>query len=63
MAAALEAGALGFSLSGSGPSVFAVVVEERASMAAEAIRGAFKGEGLPSQSWICGLDTRGVRLI
>ena len=62
-AAAFQAGALGFSLSGSGPSVFAVVEEGKASMAAEAMRSAFHEEGLPSQSWICGLDTRGARLL
>jgi len=62
-AAALGAGALGFSLSGSGPSVFAVVEEDRAVAAAEAIRAAFLTDGLPCRSWLCGLDTRGARIL
>jgi homoserine kinase len=62
-AAALKAGALGFSFSGSGPSVFAVVEEDRGSKAAEAIRAAFQAEGLASRSWLCGLDSRGARLL
>ncbi|BDU74232.1 homoserine kinase [Mesoterricola silvestris] len=60
-AAALGAGALGFSLSGSGPSVFAVAPEREAPAVAAAIRGAFGEASLPSTSWICGLDTRGAR--
>ena len=62
-ASALEGGALGFSFSGSGPSVFAVAEEERAPAIAQAVRGAFQDEGLGSRSWLCGLDARGARLI
>jgi len=62
-AAALETGALGFSLSGSGPSVFAVAEEGRAAAVAGAVRAAFLAEGLPCQSWLCGLDARGARLL
>lgn len=61
--AALDAGALGFSFSGSGPSVFAVVEEQGAGAVVQAIQAAFLGEGLSSQAWICGLDTRGARLV
>jgi homoserine kinase len=62
-AAALEAGALGFSFSGSGPSVFAVAEEGRAAEVASSIRAAFRAVDLHSQSWLCGLDTRGARIL
>lgn len=60
-AAALAAGALGFSLSGSGPSVFGVAPEGCAPAVAAAIRNAFDEATLPSTSWLCGLDLRGAR--
>lgn len=61
--AALDAGALGFSLSGSGPSVFAVASEGRAGAVAAAVQEAFLGAGLESRAWICALDTRGARVL
>jgi homoserine kinase len=62
-AAALAAGALGCSLSGSGPSIFAVAPEADAERVAQGITGAFAAAGLESQSWICGLDTQGARIL
>jgi homoserine kinase len=63
-AAAKDQGALGCSLSGSGPSVFAVAEDEgQAAAIAEAIRDAFTGVGLESRSWICALDPEGARII
>jgi homoserine kinase len=63
-AAALELGALGCSLSGSGPSVFAVAVDEGQAMdICTAMRSAFNDAGLESQSWICALDPEGARII
>ncbi len=63
-AAALELGALGCSLSGSGPSVFAVAEDEgQAGAISIAIREAFQTAGLDSQSWICALDPEGARVI
>jgi homoserine kinase len=63
-AAAKDQGALGCSLSGSGPSVFAVAEDEgQAAAIAEAIRAAFLGAGLESRSWICALDPEGARII
>jgi homoserine kinase len=63
-AAAKDLGALGCSLSGSGPSVFAVAEDEgQASAVAEAIRAAFAGAGLESRGWICALDPEGARII
>jgi homoserine kinase len=63
-AAAKDLGALGCSLSGSGPSVFAVAEDEgRARAIGEAIREAFLAAGLESQGWICALDPEGARII
>ena len=63
-AAARAAGALGCSLSGSGPSVFAVAEDDaRAAAIAEAIKSAFAGAGLASQAWLCALDPEGARVI
>ena len=63
-AAALAAGALGCSLSGSGPSVFAVAETLAAAHGiTEAITAAFSEAGLASQVWTCGLDRRGARLL
>jgi homoserine kinase len=63
-AAALAAGALGCSLSGSGPSIFAVVEDEaRAGAIATTIRRCFTEVGLASQGWICALDPEGARVL
>ena len=61
---ALAAGALGCTLSGSGPSIFAVAWSEpEAERVAAAITGAFQDAGLDSRSWNCGLDPRGARIL
>lgn len=62
-AQALAAGALGFSLSGSGPSVFGVAEEAKGPAVAEAIRDAFQAAGLSCRSWVCGLDAAGARTL
>jgi homoserine kinase len=63
-AAALGLGALGCSLSGSGPSVFAVAEDEaQAAAICEGIREAFRGAGLESRGWICALDPDGARVL
>jgi homoserine kinase len=63
-AAALQAGALGCSLSGSGPSLFAVASSPAlAATAAEAIVGAFAQAGLGAQTWLCALDPQGARIL
>ena len=60
--AAMEVGALGCSLSGSGPSIFAVAEDEgQASALARAIQAAFLAADLRSESWICLLDPDGAR--
>lgn len=63
-AAAMDLSALGCSLSGSGPSVFAVAGDEvQATAIAAAIRHAFSEAGLASQGWICALDPEGARVL
>lgn len=60
--AALDAGALGCSLSGSGPSVFAVIGSDRAASAERAMRRAFEGAGVASTGYVCRLDRVGARV-
>lgn len=63
-AAALDAGAMGASISGAGPSVFAWF-EDRASAeaAAPAVQAAFAAAGLDSQAWVAPLDSPGANLL
>jgi homoserine kinase len=63
-AAALEAGALGCTLSGAGPALFAVAESPAHGRAvADALQGGFHGAGLASEVHLCGLDRRGARLL
>ncbi len=63
-AAAMEAGAWGCSLSGSGPALFAVAESPaHARQVADAIQGGLSGAGLESTAHLCGLDRQGARLI
>ena len=49
--AAIDAGALGCTFSGSGPSMFAWAVEERAAAVEEAMAAAFADAGLPARAY------------
>ena len=63
-AAAMKEGAFGCSLSGSGPSTFAVAGNEAAAARIRAaMQEAFRNAGLDSQAWICGLDAQGARVL
>ncbi len=64
-AGALEAGALGASISGSGPSVFALVdSEETAARVREVMVGAFKSSGVGEvDSWVSPVSEEGARVI
>lgn len=62
-ASALGAGALGCSLSGSGPSVFAWVEEGLAERVAGAMVDAFARNGLASDYWISPINARGARTV
>ena len=62
--AALASGALGCSLSGSGPAVFAVAEEgAEAEAVAAAMLAAFREAGVAADALLCGLDTHGARLL
>ncbi|MGH8223412.1 MAG: homoserine kinase [Woeseiaceae bacterium] len=61
--AALGASAWGCSLSGSGPSVFALCAEDLAPAVAAAMEGACRAAGLHCRSWISPLDAPGARIL
>jgi homoserine kinase len=61
-AAALEAGALGCSFSGSGPSVFAWALASEADAVATAMRDAFRAAGLEATAYRAPVESAGVRL-
>ena len=62
--AALAAGALGCSISGSGPSVFAFADDDgRATGVADAMQGAFRQSGLESDRYVGPVNTTGARVL
>ncbi|UQY89609.1 homoserine kinase [Stenotrophomonas rhizophila] len=62
--AALAAGALGASISGAGPSVFAWFDSQAAAQAAQhAVQAAFAVAGFDSQGWVSPLDAPGACLL
>lgn len=58
--AARDAGALACSLSGSGPSLFALAEPEHAKPVADAMCGAFEALGVHSDAWESALDAPGA---
>ena len=58
--AAMEAGALGSSLSGSGPSIFAICRNDIASAVAARMVEACRGEDIDCQSWVSPLSAPGA---
>jgi len=63
LAAARSAGALGGSLSGSGPSVFAWTPTARAAAVAAAFQASFQASGVASEVWISSPDAPGAHII
>jgi homoserine kinase len=61
-AAALGAGALGCSFSGSGPSVFAWALEQSADAVETAMAGAFEAAGVGARAYRAPVDSPGVCL-
>lgn len=62
--AALRAGALGCSISGSGPSVFALCrTEAEATRAGEAMAATWKAAGVQSDVWVSVLSQEGARVV
>jgi homoserine kinase len=64
-AAAIGAGALGASLSGSGPSIFALAASlEIAQAAGAAMHAAFaRASDVGADLWVCPVGRRGARVI
>lgn len=63
-AAALAAGAMGASISGAGPSVFAWFEDrDTALAAAPKVQSAFAAAGFDSQSWVSPVNSPGARLL
>ena len=61
--AALTKGALGCSISGAGPSVFAWSKKEHADEILRAMTESFKKAGVKTQGWAVALDQQGAKLI
>jgi homoserine kinase len=62
-AAALREGALGCSLSGSGPSVFALALESHAPAVASAMEAACLDAGIACQAYVSPMNASGARLV
>ena len=60
---AMEAGALGCSISGAGPSMFAWTLESTAGAVREAMKSAFGRHSLATDDWVIELQSRGARVI
>jgi homoserine kinase len=61
--AALDAGALGCSISGAGPAAFAFADgEETGRRIAEAMTAAYRAAGVGARARVCAIDARGARL-
>ena len=61
--AALGAGALGCSISGAGPTLFAWVEAPQAEQVRDAMVEAFRAHGLESDSWVSAIDRQGARVV
>jgi homoserine kinase len=61
-AGAIDNGALGCSISGAGPTVFAWCEEHQAVRIRDAMVAAFAAVNLQSDSWISTLDANGARV-
>jgi len=59
---ALRNGALGCSLSGSGPSIFALAETRKAQNLASAMEQSCRAHGIACQSWVSPMDASGARL-
>lgn len=60
---AMQAGALGCSISGAGPSMFALVREPSAAAVLESMRREFARQSLATDAWVVEICTRGARLV
>ena len=61
--AAIDAGALGCSISGAGPTVFAWAEAPDADRVRDGMVAAFRAHGLDSDSWVSTIDRQGARVV
>jgi homoserine kinase len=61
--AALDAGALGGSISGAGPTVFAWAEARDAEAVKSGMVAAFRKHGLDSDAWVSAIDLEGARVV
>ncbi len=61
--AAMAAGALGCSISGAGPTVFAWALEHQAAMVLAAMRLEFGRHKVPIDEWIIEINSPGARVV
>jgi homoserine kinase len=61
--AAMDAGALGCSISGAGPTMFAWAHAQRAPQVLEAMRGEFRRQSIDLDEWIVEIESAGARVI
>lgn len=61
--AAMSGGALGCSISGAGPTVFAWVPTDKSAQVRDGMVAAFKAAGLESDAWISTLEAHGAHVI
>jgi homoserine kinase len=59
----MEAGALGCSISGAGPTLFAWAVESRAAAVLQAMKRVFSGRSIETDDWIIDVQSSGARII
>ncbi|MEQ1708378.1 MAG: homoserine kinase [Terricaulis sp.] len=62
-AAAMQAGALGCSISGAGPTMFAWAIEAQTSIVRDAMCAAFEAVGIDVDQWIIDLRSEGARVV
>jgi homoserine kinase len=61
--AAMEAGALGCSISGAGPTTFAWVRESNAAAVRDAMRSEFERKSIQLDEWIVAIESQGARVV
>jgi homoserine kinase len=61
-AAAMEAGALGCSISGAGPTIFAWALEADAARVRDGMVQAFSASGVGSDAWVLDMQSHGARI-
>jgi homoserine kinase len=58
----MEAGALGCSISGAGPTIFAWALEADAARVRDGMVQAFSASGVGSDAWVLDMQSHGARI-